>query len=310
MVRLMATLAALTLGGCSAMASGGCFTQREVLLPNRELVLANVTKGQVGKDIAAAVLDGRTDDVTAMVKRDPALLSVEVTYDKTKSSERPEGQYGDLLSFAISRCDLAMEQHLLDLGASVNGVQVGQALTLGLLSDIPEMAELLLQRGASPDPQKSGGTNALERATAFSQVGGVMMLLRHGADVNWQDEFGNGYLHTATAGQQYSIAEVLISKGAHLWRINGAGGMPVQRLFNPLILENPTEDKARLRLLAAAEADAKAKGLPWPPPDFKTVRKMVLRGLWPTPAMLAAGVPPVSDIALADMQSFRNEIEE
>jgi hypothetical protein len=293
------------------MASGGCFTQREVLLPNRELVLANVTQGQAGQDIAAAVLDGRRDDFAAMVKRNPALLSVEVTYDKTKSSERPDGQYGDLLTFAISRCDFAMEQHLLDLGASVNGAQIGSALSLALLSDIPEMAELLLQRGASPDPQKLGGENVMEEITAFRQVGGVMMLLRHGADVNWQDEFGYGYLQTAVGMEQFRIAELLIQKGASLWRITGDGGMPVQRLLVPLILENPTEDNARLRLLAAAEADAKAKGLPWPPPDFKTVRKMVLRGLWPTPAMRAAGVPPVSDIALADMRRrFTKEIEE
>jgi hypothetical protein len=305
---------ALALGGCSVaraiLADSLCFTERDVLLPKRELVLANATNGQTGKEIAEAVLNGRIDDVTAMLKRDPRLMQTNVVYDKAKASERPDGQYGDLLTLAISRCDLAMEKHLLDLGMPVNGVDVGGALTLALLADTPEMAELLLQRGASPDPQKLGGENVMSRVTAFQQVGGAMMLLRHRLDVNWQDQFGNGHLQTAVNMEQYRIAEALIDKGANPWQISGGGAMPVQLMSAPLILENMLENEARIRLLAKIEADAKAKGLPWPAPDFKTVRKMVLLGKWPTKEMLAGGVPPVSAISLADMQSYRKEIEQ
>jgi hypothetical protein len=138
----------------------------------------------------------------------------------------------------------------------------------------------------------------------------VMMLLRHGLDVNWEDEFGFTHLWIATAGDQYRIAEALIAKGANLWKVDGGGGMPVQKLLSPLLFENPVENEARLRLLAKTESDAKAKGLPWPPPDSKTVRKMVLLGKWPTKQMLAGGVPPVSAITLADMQEYRNELEQ
>jgi hypothetical protein len=86
--------------------------------------------------------------------------------------------------------------------------------------------------------------------------------------------------------------------------------MPVQLISAPLILENAVENETRLRLLAKVEADAKTKGLPWPPPDFKTVRKMVLQGKWPTKEMLTGGVPPVSAISLANMQSYRKELEQ
>jgi ankyrin repeat protein len=197
------------------MANSRCFTQRNVLLPNRELVLANATNGQSGKEIAEAVLDGRTEDVTAMLKRDARLLQTKIVYDKAKASEAPDGQYGDLLTLAVSRCDLAMEKHLLDLGMPVNCVEIGAALTLALLADTPEMAELLLQRGASPDPQKLGGQNAMREITSFSQIGGAVMLIRHGPDLNWQNQFGNGHLQTAVDMEQYQIAEVLIAKGAN-----------------------------------------------------------------------------------------------
>ena len=314
MIRVLPLMLALALGGCSVvramLAESPCFTKRDVVVPRPELVLPNVSNGQAGRDIAAAVFDGKIDDVTAMIKRDSRLLTTTTGYDKSKNSERPTGQYGDLLTFAVSRCDLAMEKQLLDLGMPVNGAEIGGALTLALLADTPEMAELLLQRGASSDPQKLGGQNAMNDITAFQQVGGVMMLLRYGLDLNWQDQFGNGYLQTAVNMEQYRIAELLITKGANPWQISGGGAMPVQLMNAPLILENPLENEARLRLIAKVEADTKTKGLPWPPPDFKTVRKMVLLGKWPTKEMLAGGVPPVSAISLADMQSYRKELDQ
>jgi hypothetical protein len=317
MIRILALMMSLilALGGCSVaraiLADSPCFTERLVVIPNRELVLANATNGQAGRDIAAAVFDGKIDDVTAMIKRDIRLFNTAVTYDKDKFSERPKGQYGDLLTFAISRCDLAMEKHLLDLGMPVNGIEIGGALTLALLADTPEMAELLLQRGASPDPQKLGGENAMNEITSFQQVGGVMMLLRHGLDLNWEDEFGYNHLQNALGMEQYRIAELLIEKGANPWRI-GTGGRLLAQSFSRLpILDRPVENEARLRLLAKTKAEAPVKDFDWPLPDPKTVRKMVLLGKWPTKEMLAAGVPPVSSIVMTHMRErFTKEIEQ
>lgn len=313
MIRVLPLMLALTLGGCSVvkamLADSPCFTLRDVSVPKRELVVPNVSNGQAGRDIAAAVFDGRVDDVTAMIKRDSRLLTTTTGYDKNKNSERPIGQYGDLLSFAVGRCDLVMVKQLLDLGMPANGADVGGPLTLALLADTPEMAELLLQRGASPDPQKLGGQNAMKDITAFQQVGGVMMLLRHGLDLNWEDEFGYTHLHSAIIMQQYRIAELLIEKGANPWRIGTAGSLPAQYFVQPLILDNKLENEARLRLMAKAKAEAEMKGFSWPPPDVKTVRKMVLLGKWPTREMLAAGVPPVSPVVMAHMRErFSKEI--
>jgi hypothetical protein len=320
MIRVLAVILALALGGCSVaraiLADSPCFTERLVVIPNRELVLANATNGQAGKEIAEAVLDGKIEIVTAMLNRDPRLMQTTVSYDKSSEqpggqSHRPTGQYGDLLTLAISRCDLAMEKQLLDLGMPVNGIEIGGALTLALLADTPEMAELLLQRGASSDPQKLGGQNAMKEISSFQQVGGVMMLLRHGLDVNWEDEFGFNHLHNAIAMKQYRIAELLIEKGANPWRIGTAGSLPAKYFSRVPILDSPVENEARLRLLAKAKIEAPLKGFDWPLPDAKTVRKMVLLGKWPTKEMLTAGIPPISPIVMAHMRErFTKEIEQ
>lgn len=284
------------------VANSTCFTQRIVVLPDRELVLSHVDNGQGGKEIADAVLSGRADDVTALATKDKRLLMTQVGFDPARSTERPQGQYGDLLTLAVSRCDLAMMQHLLDLGVPVNGVQIGSALSLALLSDKPELAELLLSRGASPDPQKLGGQNAMKDVSAFQHVGGAMMLLRHGLDLGWEDELGFTHLQDAIMMQQYRIAELLIKQGASPWRIGPGGSIPAQYFTRPMILKKEADDEARKRLLAQVEREAAAKGFPWPLPDFRTVSQKVLSGAWPTPQMRAAGVPPVSSAVMTDLR--------
>jgi hypothetical protein len=313
MIRIFALMVALifALGGCSAMANDNCFTQRSLILPNRDLILSKISNGQSGREIAEAVLDDRIDDVVTRLKRDPRLMTSEVAYDRNKYSEQPDGQYGDLLTFAVSRCNLAMMKQLFDLGMPADGVQIGTALELALLSDRPEMAELLFQRGASPDPQKKGGKNLFTSVAAFRHVGGAMMLIRHGLDLNWEDEFGYNHLQTAVAMEQYNIAELLIEKGASPWRIGAGGAIPAQYFARPMILENPTENKVRLRLLAIVEKEAASKGFPWPLPDFKGVRQKLFSGEWPTPQMRTAGVPPVSPIVMDNLRKrFSKEIEQ
>jgi hypothetical protein len=302
MTRLFSIMLVFALGGCSVVANSTCFSQRIVVLPDRELVLSNVSNGQPGKDLADAVLSGKIDDVSALITKDKRLLTTSVGYDPARSTERPQGQYGDLLTLAISRCDLAMEERLLELGMPVNGVQIGSALSLALLSDKPEMAELLLARGASPDPQKLGGQNVMKDVSAFQHVGGAMMLLRHGLDLAWEDELGFTHLQDAIMMQQYRIAELLVKQGANPWRFGPGGSVPAQYFSRPMILKSEADDAARKRLLAQVEREAAAKGFPWPLPDFRTISQKILAGSWPTPQMRAAGVPPVSSAVMNDLR--------
>jgi hypothetical protein len=285
--------------GCAMPPDRSCFTARpHVVTPSRTKALANLTNGSSGRNLVEAILGGNAERAAAMLRADPALRTTEVTYDPRGGASRPDGQYGDLLTFAVSTCDPAIVAALLEAGLPADGQQIGQALTLALLADTPVMAELMLRAGASPDPQKKGGQNAMYEVTAHGHEGAVLTLIRHKADMDWVGPFGDGYLQDAVDMEQYRIAELLVEAGANLWQVSGAGAVPAQALSGAMILDNKENDAARTRLLTKA----KRPGLPWPPPKPTEMRAQVLAGIWPTPAMSAAGMR-VPDQSLADMQA-------
>ncbi len=268
-----------------------CFSGRPgYLFPKPELVRPNLTHGEAGRRLYDALMDGDRTAVTTMLAGDPRLVGLTVDYDRR--GDRPAGQEGDLLTLAVTNCDGEMLAALLRAGVSPQGVERGRALSWALLADEPDMAELLLRAGASPDPQKSGGLDVFRDVTAAGQLGGAMMLVRHGLDLGWTDQFGSGHLETAVNMESFAIAEELVRAGAPLWRVSMGGFMPVHALFRPRVLNEATEDAAFERL----KAGARRPGLPWPPPSPNEVLVKVLAGEWPTPAMRAAGmvVPPAT----------------
>jgi hypothetical protein len=285
--RLFLLSACLLLEGCALANDKSCFTARpSVLLPDPRLALAHLSNGSAGRDVVDAVIAGEVDAVRRAISADPKLLSTEVGFDR-KMQSPPTGQYGDLLTFAVANCDADMVRVLLDLGMPADGVQKGEALTLALLADTPDIADLLLRAGASPDPQKQGGKNIMYELIAFGAAGGVQTLIRHRADLQYVDSFGNDHLDTALSMEQYAIAEILVTAGAPLWRINGAGALSAWTLNKPPVLDPAKANlDARQRLLAIAQNTA----LPWPPPDPSMVRKMVLGKTWPTAQMQKAGM--------------------
>jgi hypothetical protein len=298
---LLTAILSLMLGGCAVGASG-CYTKRKVVVPDASLVRTNISHGQSGRDIADAIIAGDNARALAILQADPKVAGAQVLFDPARSTERPQGQYGDILSLAVSRCDLSLVGELLSAGLSPDGVQKGEALTLALLADGPEMAELLLRAGATVDPQKGGGKNVMHEVTAFGHVGAAMMLLRYGLDAAWEDEFGDGHLQTAVDMEQYRIAELLIEKGANPFRIGGAGNMAAQSFDRPLIIANADNDAARQRLLLRTKKQWEAAGLTWPLPSVALVREKILAGEWPSPAMKAAGVPPLTTTAISSMK--------
>jgi hypothetical protein len=286
-IGLAMVLAFAPTGGCMA-ADRSCFTKRpSVVLPDRNRVLANVGNGASGRAIAEALLDGRIEEARAMLRRDPRLIQTAVTHDP-RADRAPSGQYGDLLTLAVSRCDAAGARMLLEQGMPADGVQRGNPLSLAVLADTPELAELLLDAGASPDPQKqAGGEDAMRSAIAFSNLGAVMTLVRHGADPRWYDPLGIDRVRLAMDAEQADIAEFLVEKGGTLWTVSDDGSMAAHALLaEPVIFDSAEMKAARARLVERA----KQSGMAWPPPDRATVRQMVASGAWPTAAMAKAGM--------------------
>lgn len=287
-------LAIVATGGCGMASETSCFTRRNtVVLPDRTRVLAHMSNGGSGRALAEAVLDGRVEDARAMLARDPRLIGTMVVQD-ARTTSPPDGQYGDLLALAVSRCDRDAIAMLIEAGMPANGVKPGNALTLALLADTPDMAEMLLRAGASPDPQRlPGGEDAMRSAIAFSHIGGVMTLLRHGADPRWHDDFGIDRVRMALDAEQADIAELLVEKGGTLWSVAGDGSMAAHELLAaPIAFTGPEIQAARARLVERA----KASGLAWPPPDRAVVRDMVASGQWPTQAMAKAGMTVAPEV--------------
>jgi hypothetical protein len=285
-IGLAMALAIAPIGGCMA-ADKSCFSKRNsVVLPDRNLVLANVSNGASGRAIAEALLDGRIEDARAMLVRDPRLIETVVTHDP-RAAQAPTGQYGDLLTLAVSRCAPEGVQMLLERGMPANGIRRGNALALAVLADTPDLAEQLLRAGASPAPPRAGDEDPMRSAITFSNLGAVMTLVRHGADPRWQDAQGIDRVRLALDAEQADIADFLVEKGGTLWSVAGDGSMAAHELLaEPVVFHSAEMKAARARLVERA----RQSGLAWPPPDRATVRQMVASGAWPTAAMAKAGM--------------------
>lgn len=259
----LAAMIAISMSGCSmAQGRSSCFTTRHVVLPDPLRVSARLSGGQAGRDLVAAIWSGDEEEVARRLRQDPRLATVRVEPDPALTSQ-PDGQYGDLLTFAVAGCDAGMVRALLDAGVPPDGGAPGSALALALLSDDPRLPELLLGRGASPDPQKIGGENLLSAVAAANHPGGAMMLIRHGLDVQWADRFGRTHLANALDLQSYAIGELLVKAGADLRRADRDGFTPAHALARePLVGLSDGDRDARARLMAMAQADGKG----WPPP--------------------------------------------
>lgn len=244
----LGAMSSLLLGGCDVTQNNSCFSARpSAVRPSMQKIAAHLSSGQSGKLLAEAIFAGDLEKAAAMIDSDPKLLATQVLYDP-KMDAPPTGQYGDLLTFAVASCNADMLTLLLGKGAAADGVQKGEALTLALLADSPAMAEMLLQAGASSDAAKLNGKNIMKELFAFDAKGGVMTLLRHGADVNAADALGFAPIHDALSMENYEIALLLYENGASLWQIGGAGALPAWQLTKPSILD-----------AGKGQSDAKAK---------------------------------------------------
>lgn len=284
--------------GC-AVAEPSCFSKRpSVVVPDKRAVLTNLSTGEAGRQLVDAIWAGELDRAEALLRGDPRLLQSEVRFDPAMQSA-PPGQYGDLLTFAVARCNIDIMAMLLENGMPPDGIQRGEALILALLSDSPDMADLLLRAGASPDPQKHGGKNLVYEISAFGAEGAIQTLIRHRLDTQWVDKFGNDHLDTALSMEQYRIAEHLVKAGAKLWRVNAAGTLSAWTLNKPPVLQTDKESlAARDRLLLEARKNAPS----WPPPDPATVRQLVRSGEW-TGQKLRNGPITMSAESLRDIQT-------
>lgn len=275
--------------GAACTATPSCYSGgAPVRLPDEKLVMKALTNAGAGRDIAAAVFAGDTALVELLAKGDHALLTTHVP-PPIYPDFRPDGQYGDLLTFAVARCDATMLDTLLRLGASADGAVPGAALDLAIRASDLGLARRLLAAGASPDPQKQGGKiYPMQTAGRIARPDAAQLLIDAGADLAWTDDTGTTVLQTIVDMDSMRVAEVLVAARADAWAVGAGGALPARGIAEPLRLASPQEEVAQRRLVARV----RKPGLPWPPPDPATVRRMVLAGEWPPSGGQALGLKP------------------
>ncbi|KAI0198265.1 hypothetical protein F4808DRAFT_472890 [Astrocystis sublimbata] len=118
---------------------------------------------------------------------------------------------------------------LLDLGANVDGKSsLGfTPLSHAVMNQSLELVELLLDKGADINAKNNDGGTALILATLLRQLDHAILLLNHGADANSKhDAHGRTALHIAVDNGDEHLVQLLLKHGADLKMEDDFGKTP------------------------------------------------------------------------------------
>lgn len=150
----------------SGIASWKSLIQRQLAINDSENA-ARLTK------ISSDILDGEYKKLAA----DLAGASVEYPL-------KLAGGDMSLLELSVAACQPEIAKYLVDLGASVNGLESSAPLVIAAAKGQDELAEFLIQRGARVDKPDENGMTALEAAIRLRKIGATRVLLKYGSDPN------------------------------------------------------------------------------------------------------------------------------
>uniref|UniRef100_A0A8D0PFE8 Rabankyrin-5 n=1 Tax=Sus scrofa TaxID=9823 RepID=A0A8D0PFE8_PIG len=134
-----------------------------------------------------------------------------------------------LLHKGIQRGDLFAATFLIKNGALVNAATLGAQETplhlvasyssekhsAGVMSEMAQIAEALLQAGANPNMQDSKGNCLLQRAAEAGNEAAALFLATSGAHVNHRNKWGETPLHTACRHGLANLTAELLQQGAN-----------------------------------------------------------------------------------------------
>ena len=175
--------------------------------------------------------------------------------------------------------DFEMVQILIDYKADINARGVNSCTSLhetsfGFLSPHilfprhPDVARLLLERGADVNVLDEDNATPLHLAAGKGVVGVVHVLLEHGANVGVEDNRRRTPLHAAAEGDAVGVVHVLLEHGANVGAEDNECRTPLHAAAEgdavgvvPVLLEHGAnmgakDKKGRTPLLAAAEGEA------------------------------------------------------
>lgn len=117
------------------------------------------------------------------------------------------------------------EKNIVDY-FSVRSLRGHTLLHEAVEADQPDIVQMLLLYGVSPDLRAKGGVTPLHLACSKSLVGCVTALLENGADLTLRDDLGNDALSKAevrSSRKREAVMKLLRSKGMYAEREGGGG---------------------------------------------------------------------------------------
>jgi ankyrin repeat protein len=238
------TVAALLGRGAAAPADA---LTAAVRTGNRTVIRALLAKGA---DAAALPKDAWNTLVLAAVQGQEALVEALGRPGVEIDCEGNAGgllQGGTLLIRATTQGDRELVTWLLDLGAAVKDRHGATALVAALEHQHPQIARILIARGADVNGQDRDGHTPLALAAGKGDAAMVKVLLDRGAEVNARSARGETALLCAVRGRRFDLAAALLARGAD---INSGGGALAEAASD--------DDRETLRWLLDQGADVNA----------------------------------------------------
>ena len=164
-------------------------------------------KTQPTLNIFEAAATGQTARVRELLAANPSLVN----------AYAPDGFHP--LGLAAFFGNETTVEALLQAGADVNQ-QSREAMKVSALHSAaaalrPDIARMLLAKGANPNLRGETGLNMFHVVAVTGQIDLAEMLLTHGADVNAQDNSGKTPLAHAVANKKDAMAAWLREHGGH-----------------------------------------------------------------------------------------------
>lgn len=156
-------------------------------------------------NIFEAAATGQTARVRELLAADPTLLN----------AYAPDGFHP--LGLAAFFGNAATVQALLEAGADVNQASRESMKVSALFSSAaarrPDIAAMLLAKGANPNLRAADGLTVVHAAIISGQLDLAAMLLEHGADLNVKDDAGKTPMAHAIAGKNDAVVAWLRAHG-------------------------------------------------------------------------------------------------
>lgn len=187
---------------------------------------------------------------SAAQSTDPAVAERTKALEETKAYLDANGDPNARDEMKTTRLDGAavsdmpeVAELLIERGADVNArdPETGYApLHWAASQGNTEVAEMLISKGADVKAVDNLGRTPLHAAAACDYSAVAAMLIEKGADVDARDKFGNTPLHLAASSGSDLTAKLLLDKGADPKAANSRGRTPGQYAeisANPRIIE-------------------------------------------------------------------------